>query len=270
MGLLRAGALVRPGHRYDELPPNPLPHGALLITALPERLRLETRDLHALSERSGVMGQLIGGRLGPDGYLALLRNLHAVYAALESALMRHPDEPALAVLGDPRFHREAALDHDLGVLCGPGWPTLLPAPAPATTVYVARLRALADTAPVLLAAHAYVRYLGDLHGGQMLKRLVARSLAANGAAAAGGAPADAAMRFYEFGSDDEVLALRQAFRAGLAGVAVDAVTADRLVAEARWAFEQHVALFNELAAALPPSALPAANPTALPAANASA
>lgn len=238
----------------------PPPHGAALVTDLPERLRLETRDLHALSERSGVMRSLIDGQLDRSGYVALMRNLHALYAALEAALNRHPDEPALAVLGAPLFHREAALASDLAALHGPDWQAALPL-VPATAVYVARLQALADTDPVLLAAHAYVRYLGDLHGGQMLKRLVTRSLAASGE----GAPV-AATRFYDFGTDDEVLALRQAFRAGLARVAVDAATADRLVTEARWAFKQHVDLFTELEAVAPSGTHAAANA----AANASA
>jgi heme oxygenase len=210
------------------------------------------------------MGSLIGGRLGRSGYVALMRNLHALYAALEAALNRHAGEPALAVLGAPHFHREGALASDLDALCGPGWRAALPL-APATAVYVARLQELADSQPVLLVAHAYVRYLGDLHGGQMLKRLVARSLAVSGE----GAPV-AATRFYEFGTDDEVLALRQAFRAGLARVAADAATADRLVAEARWAFQLHVDLFTELAA-VPPMDAQSGTPAAPhAAANASA
>ncbi len=224
------------------------PQGAAPVTDLPERLRLETRDLHTLSERSGVMASLITGRLARGDYLALMRNLHAIYAALEAALNRHLDEPALAVLGTPALHREAALASDLSALCGPDWRVALPL-ALATQAYVDRLQALAEKTPLLLVAHAYVRYLGDLHGGQMLKRLVARSLAAVGGGATPGAATVHATRFYEFGSDDEVLALRLAFRSGLARIAVDTATADRLVAEARWAFEQHVALFNELAAA---------------------
>lgn len=210
------------------------------------------------------MAQLIKGRLGRKGYIALLRNLHAIYAALEAALNRHAAEPALAVLGAPLFHREAALAADLNALYGPGWP-VLPL-APAAQAYAARLLVLADTAPVLLAAHAYVRYLGDLHGGQMLKRLVARSLAADLDGAVPDGSAEATTRFYEFGSDAEVLALRQAFRAGLARIEADTATADRLVAEARWAFELHVALFSELAAA----PLPGTGPATQPAAKASA
>lgn len=210
------------------------------------------------------MRSLIGGQLGRNGYIDLMRNLHALYAALETALNRHAGEPALAVLGAPLFHREAALANDLNALYGPDWRTARPL-VTATAVYVARLQALADTDPVLLVAHAYVRYLGDLHGGQMLKRLVTRSLAASGE----GAPV-AATRFYEFGTDDEVLALRQAFRAGLARVAVDAATADRLVTEARWAFKQHVDLFTELEAVAPSGMQAAARAATHAAANAAA
>jgi heme oxygenase len=211
------------------------------ITDLPTRLRLETRDLHVLSERSGVMSCLLRGQLGRTDYAALLHNLHAIYAALEAGLQQHQHLPALAVLGAPRLYREAALAGDLNALCGPGWQTQ--PLADATRAYVQRLHTLADSDTLLLAAHAYVRYLGDLNGGQMLKRLVAPSLAVDGG------PSVDALRFYDFGSEDEVLAQRQAFRDGLAHIAVDPATADRLVAEARWAFAQHVRLFDELLAA---------------------
>lgn len=41
--------------------------------------------------------------------------------------------------------------------------------------YTARLRTLADTEPAALLAHAYVRYLGDLSGGQFIKRRIAKA-----------------------------------------------------------------------------------------------
>jgi heme oxygenase len=213
------------------------------VTDLPARLRLETRDLHVLSERSGVMSRLLRGQLARSDYEALLLNLHALYGALESGLHRHRDLPALAALAAPGLCREAALAADLDALCGPGWQTR--PLAAATQAYVQRLLAMAEGDPLLLVAHAYVRYLGDLNGGQALRRLVAPGLASGE-----GGPVDA-LRFYDFGSEDQVLAQRQAFRDGLGRIAVDGATANRLVAEARWAFAQHVSLFNELVAAPP-------------------
>ena len=44
---------------------------------------------------------------------------------------------------------------------------------PATQVYVDRLAQTADSLP-RYAAHAYTRYLGDLSGGQIIKRMLQR------------------------------------------------------------------------------------------------
>ncbi len=215
------------------------PQYAAPATDLPERLRLETRDLHTLSERSGVMASLIAGQLSRADYLALMRNLHAIYAALEAALNRHRAEPALHVLGMPALHREAALAGDLDALCGPSWRTTLPL-APATRAYVGRLQGLADKIPLLLVAHAYVRYLGDLHGGQVLQRLVGRHYGLSDEDGAAGT------RFYDFGPTPQVLALRQQLRAALGSLPFEGPEQDAVVAEACWAFEQHQRLFAEL------------------------
>ena len=203
---------------------------------LPERLRLETRDLHAATERAGAMAALLAGRLPQPGYCTMLRNLHALYSALEAALEQRRHDPAVAPLQAGALHRAAALAADLRCLHGPRWADELPL-QPATTAYVARLQALAASASAALVAHAYVRYLGDLHGGQVLKRLVTRHYALTG---------DAGTRFYDFGPEPEVLALRQRLRAALGGLPLASATQDEVVAEARWAFEQHQRLFEEL------------------------
>ena len=71
--------------------------------------------------------------------------------------------------------------------------TALGAPAPrGLAEYTSRLRALAsarDPAPLL--AHAYVRYLGDLSGGQVIRRRVARAYGLEDDGGAG-------VSFYEF------------------------------------------------------------------------
>jgi heme oxygenase len=208
-------------------------------SVLAERLRLETRELHAEAERSGVMADLLHGRLARPGYCALLRNLHAIYAALEAALGAHRDDPMIGAVQSPALRREAALASDLDLLHGAGWRDAIVL-VPATAGYVDRLRELAATGSCALVAHAYVRYLGDLHGGQLLKRRIAGQLGAEG---------EAGTRFYEFGGEPQMLALRQSFRAALAALRPNAAQGELIVAEARWAFEQHKRLFGELQAA---------------------
>ena len=212
---------------------------------LSERLRAETKDLHTTAERAGIMPALLRGELALDRYCALLRNLHALYAAMESALTRHATHADVAPVVFPALFRQASLADDLAVLHGPGWAERF-AVQPAAQTYIARLQDLDTTQPALLVAHAYVRYLGDLSGGQMLRQIVARSY---------GLAADAGSSFYGFGVSAAVKAHLHAFRAGLAALAASPERIDALVAEARTAFGLHVDLFNELALA-PAQALP--------------
>lgn len=203
--------------------------------SLAERLRDATRELHAQAERSGVMLTLLRGELGRGDYALLLRNLHAIYSELEAALAQHGGHPVLAPAEDPALRRRAALEADLALLAGADWPSALPL-APAGRDYARRLQHCAAAEPPLLLAHAYVRYLGDLSGGQLLQGIVARSLRlADGRGTA----------FYRFEARDaRELATR--FRAGLDAARLDAGAADAIVDEARWAFAAHVRLFEEL------------------------
>lgn len=182
------------------------------------------------------MAALLAGRLPRSGYLAMLRNLQAVYTALEAALQAQAGAPAAAALQAGPLARAAVLADDLATLHGPAWAQELPL-ADAAAVYAARLRTLAVPG---LVAHAYVRYLGDLHGGQVLQRLVARHY---GLPDAAGAPGT---RFYDFGATPQVLALRQQLRGALGSLPLQPAEQDAVVAEACWAFEQHQRLFVEL------------------------
>jgi heme oxygenase len=210
---------------------------------LAERLRAETRDLHAVAERAGVMRELLAGRLPLAGYAALLCSLHSIYVALERALDARRSDPRVAPLRRPGLYRTAALAADLAALHDADWTESL-RPAPPAVAYGERIGRLAAEGSPALAAHAYVRYLGDLHGGQVLAALVRRRFALDGAAGTA---------FYRFGDEACVMAHRQALREALAALPLTGAEADAVVAEARWAFEQHVRLFEALAAGAMPA-----------------
>ena len=211
--------------------------------SLAERLRTETRELHTSAERSTLMSALLSGRMERPAYCAMLGNLHTIYAAMEPALERHALRPMIAPVFEPALVRRASLERDLQVLQGPAWADEL-ALKPATLAYAERLRDLDVSQPDLLLAHAYVRYLGDLSGGQMLRSVVAKNPMLAG---------EAAVAFYDFGDAVATRELAQAFRSGLSAVSVvsqksaDDRLADALIEEARLAFELHRQLFEELA-----------------------
>lgn len=203
---------------------------------LAARLRRETRAAHAVAERSGIMRSILRGRVEPRAYCALLRALHEIYDALESGLVRHAGSPLVAPASIPALYRTAALAADLEQLHGPRWRREVPLCA-AAAAYGARLRRLADERPEWLVAHAYVRYLGDLSGGQILRGIVALALETNGGAG---------LSFYDFGDAETVAALKARFRDALNDLPVDTAISDEIVEEAKLAFALHTRLFEEL------------------------
>jgi len=202
---------------------------------LTSRLKSATQELHGVAERAGSMSELLRGRVERSSYCLMLRNLHALYEALEAALDRHEHLPLVGPVRLPVLYRAGALADDLRQLHGTGWNELRLTEAMHS--YVARLDHLSRTRPPLLAAHAYVRYMGDLSGGQILREVVRRGLRlADGAGTA----------FYTFAGDVDAEVIKHAFRAALDALPVDDDLAQDIVAEARDSFALHIRLFEEL------------------------
>ena len=197
-------------------------------------LREGTFALHREAERAGIMRELLRGRVTRGGYCALLRNLHALYWTLEANLTRHAADPAIALIPLPALARGAALASDLESLYGACWEQEIPL-QPAMVRYVERLDDVARTDPRALLAHAYVRYLGDLSGGQIVRRVIASALALT---------EDSGQAFYRFSKAPEALAAR--LRSALDSSALTSEEQARLVDEARLAFRYHIELFEQL------------------------
>jgi heme oxygenase (biliverdin-producing, ferredoxin) len=204
---------------------------------LAARLRVATRDAHSRAESSPFIQRLAAGEVSRQRYTAFLRNLHAMYTTLEIELQRWETHPAVSPIYFPELNRRTALQSDLADWDGPDW-RARSAPSPATNMYTGRLAALAGTTPELLVAHAYVRYLGDLSGGQLLGPTIAGALGAGGRGAA----------FYAFPAIGDIDAFKRRYRAGLDAVPLDETHGDRIVAEAVHAFTMHESMFQELEA----------------------
>ncbi|WP_229117355.1 biliverdin-producing heme oxygenase [Enemella dayhoffiae] len=138
-------------------------------------LREHTADAHQRAEESTFVVDLLAGRLSLDALVALLAQSLPIYAALEETC-RAADSPILAPLLDPRLERTERLRADLAAHAAAGrrFETVLPS----AEAYAAELRSLADR-PAALLAHHYVRYLGDLSGGQVIASLVQRHYGAD-------------------------------------------------------------------------------------------
>ncbi len=196
---------------------------------LASQLREGTKQSHTLAENTAYMKCFIKGYLATEPFAKLLSNLYFVYSTLEAELLRHQNHPVVSSIYFPQLDRTAHLEADLAYYYGDNWREKI-APSEAGRNYVARLHELSNHEPALLVAHAYVRYLGDLSGGQGLKSIVRSALEL---------PSGKGTRFYEFDAFASVGAIREfkgQYRDALNSLPVDEELAAKIVAEANYAF----------------------------------
>ncbi len=203
---------------------------------LSEELRARTAEAHGAAERSEFVSRFVRGRLDLPLHARHMLALHAVYAALEEALERRRDDPRLRAFSLPQLWRRLPIERDLEFLRGPAWRT--ERPVPAATAYAERLREIDAAEPIRLVAHSYVRYLGDLSGGQVLRRLAAEQLDLDGDG----------LRFYEFPAIPDLPAFKAEFRRRLDALELTNGEREAVVEEACTAFSLNGAIFEQLVA----------------------
>ncbi len=195
------------------------------------RLHARIGAAHHRAEGMTFSRSLLQGQASPRQLAALLRALVPAYRLIEAL------GPELAAgLGSDAIPWEAlsrseALRQDVACLA------VLPAtPAsPAAAEWLGRLQTLARQAPHRFLAHVYVRYGGDLSGGQQLGEQARRILAAHGLPD---------LRFWHFPRD--CAALKQDFHQGFEQLRLSEAEEQELLEEAVLAFGATQRLLAEL------------------------
>jgi len=196
-------------------------------------LREGTRGEHETAERSGFVELLMSGALDRSAYADLAAQQLAVYTALEAAGSRLADDGGLVF---DQLVRVPAIEQDLAFLFGGDWRARVRV-LPATQAYVRRLEEVGGSLP-LYAAHAYTRYLGDLSGGQIIKRMLQRYYGFE----------SAGLAFYDFPQIHKLKPFKDVYRERLDALELDAEAREAVVEEARDAFRLNAAVFGELGA----------------------
>jgi heme oxygenase len=209
------------------------------MTNLSIALREGTQKSHTLAENTAFMKCFLKGIVEHEPLRKLFANLYFVYTALENALIENAHHPVLRGIYFPELNRAASLAEDLVFYYGENWQEAI-APSEAGQRYCERIKALAQNDPVLLIAHAYTRYMGDLSGGQGLKSIIRSALNLTGTDGT---------KFYEFEQIPNVgakNAFKEFYRNALNALPLDAATIERIVAEANLAFTLNRDVMHEL------------------------
>ncbi|MGK7910263.1 MAG: heme oxygenase (biliverdin-producing) [Synechococcus sp.] len=208
---------------------------------LAAQLRQGTAHSHTVAENTAFMKCFLKGIVEREPLRKLFADFYFLYSALEEEMQRHSDDAVVGLLYFPDLNRQANLEEDLEFYYGEQWRDRIQ-PSDAGKQYVARIRWVANTNPALLIAHAYVRYLGDLSGGQGLKGVVRSAL---------DLPDDRGTRFYEFDAMPTPEAKREfktTYRDALNSLTVDDRLAKQIVEEANFVFQLNCEVMHALEA----------------------
>ena len=199
-------------------------------------LREGTKKSHTMAENVGFVKCFLKGVVEKTSYRKLVTNLYFVYSAMEEEMEKHRNHPILSKIYFPELNRQKSLEKDLQYYYGSNWRNEINCSS-AGEAYVKRIREISASQPELLVAHSYTRYLGDLSGGQILKKIAQQAMnLADGEGTA----------FYEFETISDETAFKNIYRQAMNELPVSEETAEQIVDEANAAFGMNMKMFQEL------------------------
>jgi heme oxygenase (biliverdin-producing, ferredoxin) len=200
------------------------------------KLREGTKKAHTMAENTGFIACFLRGTVEKQSYRKLVANLYFVYSAMEDAMHQLKDHPVMGKMYFPELDRKASLESDLEFYHGPNWKNEIKC-SPATQKYVAEINQIAKNDPELMIAHLYTRYIGDLSGGQILKKIAVNAMDLN---------EGEGTSFYEFAQIPNEKEFKNMYRGTLDSLAISDEKGDAIVETANNAFHHNMNMFQEL------------------------
>mmetsp|Transcript_19405 Transcript_19405/g.25034 ORF Transcript_19405/g.25034 Transcript_19405/m.25034 type:complete len:295 (-) Transcript_19405:112-996(-) len=194
-----------------------------------------TRKSHSIAENTQFVTGFFKGLSNKKSFSALVASLYFVYEAMESSLDTCQDSRVNA-LDFNELRRLESLSKDMIYYFGEDWNTSL-TPSPATKKYVQHIKDVANSEPILLLAHQYTRYLGDLFGGQMMGGMATRSLKLEDGKG---------IEFYTFSEIKDTKIFIEEWYTLLNDLDISESEKQQIVDEANLVFRLNIEIFDEL------------------------
>ena len=209
-----------------------------MAVALAGQLREGTKKSHTMAENTGFIACFLKGVVEKTSYRKLISDLYFVYKAMEEEIERlvKEDHPVIKHIGFHELFRRKTLEKDLLFYYGKNWINEITISDSAQS-YVNRIKDVANQSPELLVGHHYTRYIGDLSGGQILKKIAKKALNLNG---------DEGLNFYEFQLIKDEKLFKKSYSETLNKLPIDQNIADKIIDEANQAFTYNMNMFKEL------------------------
>nr|QVQ56763.1 Heme oxygenase [Erythrocystis saccata] len=207
-----------------------------MSTNLAQKLREGTTKSHSMAENVSFVKSFLGGLVDKDSYRKLVANLYFIYDAMEEQIDEHKHDVAVNAIYFPQLYRKESLIQDLHYYYGNNWLKQIE-PSPATQSYINRIRQISYSSPELLVAHSYTRYIGDLSGGQILKKIAKNTMQL---------PDNSGTAFYDFKLIQDEMKFKSMYRESLNNIPLSQKQIEQIILEANIAFNLNMKMFQEL------------------------
>nr|YP_009397459.1 Heme oxygenase [Dasyclonium flaccidum]ARW66645.1 Heme oxygenase [Dasyclonium flaccidum] len=207
-----------------------------MSTNLAQQLREGTTKSHSMAENVSFVKSFLSGVVDKKSYRKLVGNLFFIYDAIEEEIEKNKDNKAVKATYFPELYRKNSLIQDLIYYYGNDWSDVV-CPSLATKVYIERIHYIGSNSPELLVAHAYTRYIGDLSGGQILKRIAKNAM---------NLPENFGTSFYDFQYIQDEKSFKDMYRNSLNNIPLTSMQIEQIIAEANIAFNLNMKVFQEL------------------------
>uniref|UniRef100_A0A3Q2YHU4 heme oxygenase (biliverdin-producing) n=1 Tax=Hippocampus comes TaxID=109280 RepID=A0A3Q2YHU4_HIPCM len=205
---------------------------------LSEMLAEGTKEAHDRAENCQFVKDFLRGHIPRELFKRGTAALYFVYLAMEEEIEKNKDHPQVAPIYFPaELHRCEALARDLEYFYGAEWQIQISLSA-CTKPYVDRIHNVGAQDPALLVAHAYTRYMGDLSGGQILKKVAQRALKLPSSGEG--------LNFYQFEGIHGHSGFKRLYRSRMNEIELDTDTKRKIVEESNRAFGFNMMVFTEL------------------------
>ena len=207
-----------------------------MVSNLATQLREGTSKSHSMAENVSFVKSFLGGVIDKESYKKMVANLYFVYVAIEEAMELNRKHECIEPIFYKELNRRESLEKDLEFYYGKDWINKI-SPSLATKAYVDRIHTVSLSKPELLVAHAYTRYLGDLSGGQILKKIAQRAMNLKD---------NQGLAFYDFEQIEDEQNFKQNYKAALDKLPIAENDANKIIAEANVSFNLNMKMFQEL------------------------
>ncbi|ELU13716.1 hypothetical protein CAPTEDRAFT_26888, partial [Capitella teleta] len=203
-------------------------------------LKQKTQVIHDKSDKL-VNWKLAVALTDTKLYGAVLADFYYVFKTIEDCVQRcgHVQHPIISPLADATvgLHRAEAFEQDVSFYLGSDWRGHVQPSLPAKE-YCDRIMEISEKTPILLIAYVHSMYLAILAGGQIIKKIIRRSL---------GLVGNDGLAIFEFSESEESrLKLKKILMDCINQLPLDREEKEEILVEKRRVFAMNNAIANNV------------------------